>query len=51
MNGVVARLAERGIEREHPSYSVRVGGSLVSLVRDPIPDAGWCRVSDPLTKR
>jgi lactoylglutathione lyase len=35
LDGLLARLAEQGIEPEKPPYSVREGGSLLCFVRDP----------------
>ena len=35
LDGVLARLAERGIEPERPPYSVREGGNRLCFVRDP----------------
>ena len=35
LDGMLARLAELGIEPEKPPYSVREGGSRLAFVRDP----------------
>src|SRR5262249_22009093 len=34
-DGTLARLAQQGIERERPPYTVREGGSRLCFVRDP----------------
>lgn len=35
LDGMLARLAEQGIEPERPPYSVREGGSRLCFVKDP----------------
>ena len=35
LEGMLARLSEKGIEPEKPPYRVREGGSLLAFVRDP----------------
>jgi len=35
LDGILARLAEQGIEPERPPYQVREGGSWLCFVRDP----------------
>jgi lactoylglutathione lyase len=35
LDGMLARLAEQGIEPEKPPYTVREGGSRLCFVRDP----------------
>ncbi len=35
LDGLLAKLAEQGIEPEKPPYSVREGGSRICFVRDP----------------
>jgi len=35
LDGMLARLAEQGIEPERPPYTIREGGSRICFVRDP----------------
>jgi len=35
LDGLLARLAEQGIQPEKPPYSVREGGSRLCFVKDP----------------
>jgi lactoylglutathione lyase len=35
LDGILARLAEQGIEPERPPYQIREGGSFLCFVRDP----------------
>jgi len=35
LDGMLARLAEQGIQPEKPPYSVREGGSRLCFVKDP----------------
>jgi lactoylglutathione lyase len=35
LDGMLARLAEQGIEPERPPYTIREGGSRLCFVRDP----------------
>ena len=35
LDGMLARLAEQGIEPERPPYTIREGGNRLCFVRDP----------------